>query len=117
MGSLRAGGASWLLAVSEDSGMVGRGRWINSKVMEVYAQEVSSVQFLRKASAFLLLLKQAAYFSNIGVPQSCWKALCAGVRVRVDGVGEDGKGAFGLTGHDILAEQRSAKRDSSRVRC
>ena len=47
LGSLRAGGASWLLMVSEDSELVRRrGRWINNKVMEIYVQEAASIQFL-----------------------------------------------------------------------
>ncbi|CAK9057581.1 unnamed protein product, partial [Durusdinium trenchii] len=47
LGSLRAGGASWLLMSSENSELTRRrGRWITSKVMEVYVQEAWSVQFL-----------------------------------------------------------------------
>ena len=47
LGSLRAGGATWLLQTTEDGELVRRrGRWINTKVMEIYIQEVSSVFFL-----------------------------------------------------------------------
>ena len=47
LGSLRAGGASWLLMTSEDSELTRRrGRWITSKIMEIYVQEVSSLQFM-----------------------------------------------------------------------
>ena len=49
LGSLRAGGATWLMSVSEDPEMVRRrGRWINTKIMAVYVQEVSSVLLLPK---------------------------------------------------------------------
>ena len=47
LGSLRAGGATWLMMVSEDSEMVRRrGRWLTPKIMEIYIQEVSALQFL-----------------------------------------------------------------------
>eukprot|EP00438_Fugacium_kawagutii_P012773 Skav217633 [mRNA] locus=scaffold1334:5610:19402:- [translate_table: standard] len=47
LGSLRAGGASWLMSVSEDSELTRRrGRWLTCKVMEIYVQEVASIQFL-----------------------------------------------------------------------
>lgn len=43
---LRPGGATWILQRTEDSELVRRrGRWINSKVMEIYIQELSSIQF------------------------------------------------------------------------
>lgn len=49
LGSLRAGGASWLLLVSEDSELTRRrGRWITPRVMEIYVQEVGALQFLPK---------------------------------------------------------------------
>ena len=46
-GSLRAGGATWLLQCCEDAEFVRRrGRWVNSKTMEIYLQEVASAQYL-----------------------------------------------------------------------
>ena len=49
LGSLRAGGASWLLLCTEDASAVQRrGRWLTPKIMEIYVQEVSSIQFLQK---------------------------------------------------------------------
>lgn len=49
LGSLRAGGASWFLLVSEDSEATRRrGRWISNGVMEIYVPEVGSIQFLPK---------------------------------------------------------------------
>ena len=47
LGSLRPGGATWLLQSTEQSELVRRrGRWISAKVMEVYLQEVGTAQFM-----------------------------------------------------------------------
>ena len=47
LGSLRAGGATWLMLMLDDPEKVRRrGRWVTNKVMEVYVQEVSSLQYL-----------------------------------------------------------------------
>ena len=49
LGSLRAGGATWLLQASEDSELVRRrGRWLNARTMEIYIQEISSLQFVHR---------------------------------------------------------------------
>ena len=49
VGSLRARGASWLLNISENAELVRRrGRWLHSRTMEVYIQEISSLQLLHK---------------------------------------------------------------------
>ena len=41
LGSLRAGGATWLLQTTEDAELTRRrGRWINAKTMEIYIQEI-----------------------------------------------------------------------------
>ena len=49
LGSLRAGGATWLLMASEDAELVRRrGRWLNHRTMEIYVQEVSSLQFVHR---------------------------------------------------------------------
>eukprot|EP00438_Fugacium_kawagutii_P005971 Skav202222 [mRNA] locus=scaffold2694:32189:41526:+ [translate_table: standard] len=47
LGSLRPGGATWVLQQTEDGDFCRRrGRWLNQRVMEVYVQEVASFQFL-----------------------------------------------------------------------
>jgi hypothetical protein len=47
LGSLRLGGATWILQMTEDAELTrGRGRWLNTKVMNIYIQEISSFQFL-----------------------------------------------------------------------
>ena len=85
LGSLRAGGASWLLLTSEDSELTRRrGRWITSKVMEIYVQEVAALQFLPKlprtvrdlifqgASLFTSFLAKALRLHTAGVPPRAW---------------------------------------------
>ena len=47
LGSLRPGGATWMIQQTEDSEFTRRrGRWINHRVMEIYIQEVTAFQFL-----------------------------------------------------------------------
>ena len=88
LGSLRAGGASWLLMVSEDSELVRRrGRWINNKVMEIYVQEAASIQFLpqlepsvrtfvlRGTALFPALLQKVYWWFRCGLPENAWRIL------------------------------------------
>ena len=54
MGSLRAGGATWLMQCTENPDYVRRrGRWITTRVMEIYIQEISSITFLPRLDAEL----------------------------------------------------------------
>ena len=49
LGSLRAGGATWLLQTTESGELCRRrGRWASQKVMDLYIQEVSSLQYLSR---------------------------------------------------------------------
>ncbi|CAE7242563.1 unnamed protein product [Symbiodinium sp. CCMP2592] len=85
LGSLRAGGATWLLHTTEDSELVRRrGRWLNSRTMEIYIQEISSLQFLHllqpaaRAKVFTLLdnfsfiLLVAEQLQASATPTSVW---------------------------------------------
>ena len=48
LGSLRSGGASWLLMTTEQSELVRRrGRWLNNKTMEIYLRESAAVLYLQ----------------------------------------------------------------------
>ena len=48
-GSLRAGGASFLLLSTEDSELVRRrGRWSNHRMMEIYVQEVTALTYTKQ---------------------------------------------------------------------
>eukprot|EP00435_Cladocopium_sp_Y103_P017354 s93_g4.t1 len=78
LGSLRAGGASWLLLTSEDSELTRRrGRWINTKIMEIYVQEVPETVWylLFKSEADMSIPKEEQ--SGKGVGQ---KALACGLQ-------------------------------------
>ena len=85
LGSLRAGGASWLLMTSEDSELTRRrGRWITSKIMEIHVQEVSSLQFMPSLPSdvkklivegmtlFPWILAQADELCRARIPDQAW---------------------------------------------
>ena len=91
LGSLRAGGASWLLLTSEDSELVRRrGRWISHKIMEVYVQEAAEIQFLPRldkntrdvilngAGIFPHIVSKIQIFAVSQIPETAWKALLIG---------------------------------------
>ena len=94
LASLRAGGASWMMLVSEDAERIRRrGRWLNSRVMEIYVQEVTALQFMpvqidetkfriRVAlESYKQVLQTASFLSGIGVPPQHWFFLySAGMR-------------------------------------
>ena len=88
LGSLRAGGATWLLHATENGELVRRrGRWLSARVMEIYIQEVSSVLFLSRlqdrASQRILevmqlfpeMLAKAELFEACGYPTRTWFSL------------------------------------------
>ena len=88
LGSLRAGGATWGLMMTEDAELIRRrGRWISSKTMEIYIQELFASTFLMSldpdvrnnilylAKCFPLLLQQSLQFHRAGIPQTAWRFL------------------------------------------
>ena len=88
LGSLRAGGASWMLMATEDSELVRRRRrWINNKIMEIYIQEAASIQFLPQlptsvrftvlqgAALFPAVISKIYWFFRCGIPESAWRTL------------------------------------------
>ena len=90
LGSMRAGGATWLLHATENGEFVRRrGRWLNARIMEIYIQEVSSVLFLSKLQdhvadkilavmrLFPSMLEQAETYAQYGFPPSSWFSLAA----------------------------------------
>ncbi|CAE7231757.1 unnamed protein product [Symbiodinium sp. CCMP2456] len=90
LGSMRAGGATWLLHATENGEFVRRrGRWLNARIMEIYIQEVSSVLFLSKLQdhvadkvlavmrLFPSMLEQAEVFMQFGFPPTTWFSLTA----------------------------------------
>ena len=112
LGSLRAGGASWLLLCTEDASAVQRrGRWLTQKIMEIYVQEVSSIQFLQKlrlpvrekillgVAVFPIVLGKAVELRRCKMHPSTWKVLLGPLASRKDGLGETGKGKAELKAH------------------
>eukprot|EP00435_Cladocopium_sp_Y103_P074323 s580_g48.t1 len=68
LGSMRPGGATWLLHRTENSEVVRRrGRWLSVKVMEIYLQEVLVCTFMEKEEEKHLC-------------QNCWQEAAAGRR-------------------------------------
>ena len=94
LGSLRAGGATWLLEMCESPEFVRRrGRWISSKIMEIYIQEASSAQFLpmlaRQSKEKILLavhlfpqmLKKLSFLHAANIPENAWRFLILSDRI------------------------------------
>ena len=90
LSSLRAGGATWLMLTSDDSKLVRRrGRWLTPKIMEIYVQEVSALQFLptldqnarskvfQALVTFPQLVATASFFASSGLPTTTWYNLLA----------------------------------------
>ena len=88
LGSLRPGGATWILQTTEDSEFCRRrGRWINHRVMEIYIQEVSSFQYLSAippsvqqkifclCDYFIYALKTAGDLWRAEIPCAIWYIL------------------------------------------
>ena len=88
LGSLRPGGATFILQLTEDSELVRRrGRWASAKVMEIYLQEITASTFLSDlpiqaretlvaaAGTFPDLLCQAVKWKAAFVPANAWYML------------------------------------------
>eukprot|EP00435_Cladocopium_sp_Y103_P022474 s2365_g5.t1 len=104
LGSLRAGGASWLLLVSENSELTRRrGRWLTAKTMEVYVQESASIQLVPRlpaeikqqvldgAESFPWLLSYAKILQQAKIPESVWYIICKGEAAKcIPQVGQSG---------------------------
>ena len=88
LSSLRPGGATHLLHRFEDAELVRRrGRWLSSRVCEVYLQEIAIATYtnrlspkvqqdiLKLADAFPEVLEKAIYFINSFIPFSAWPKL------------------------------------------
>ena len=94
LGSLRAGGATWLLEMCESPEFVRRrGRWISSKIMEIYIQEASSAQFLpmlaKQSKEKILLavhlfprmLRKLSFLHAANIPENAWRFLILSDRI------------------------------------
>jgi len=85
LGSLRPGGATFLLLHTEDAELVRhRGRWVTSKVCEIYLQEVLYTTYTEKlqggvrqtiqtlSAAFPRILQTAVQYLQSGLPTTVW---------------------------------------------
>ena len=85
LASLRPGGATYLIGVTESAELVRRrGRWISLKVMEIYLQEVHSATFMNEIDeesrqrillgmkAFPDVYKNAAMYASARFPEQVW---------------------------------------------
>ena len=85
LASLRAGGATWMMLVSEDADLVRRrGRWLTHRIMEIYVQEVSALQFypgldvatkhniMLALGAYPHVLEYAEYLHSLGLSTRLW---------------------------------------------
>ena len=88
LGSLRGGGATFLLQQTENADLVRRkGRWLSSKVMEIYLQEASVSTYTSKmsqknrdliealAGRFPEILDKAIYFMDNSISPLIWPRL------------------------------------------
>ena len=88
LGSFRPGGAAHLLLATEDPELCRRrGRWLSTRVMEIYLQEVMATTFAQKldqdvrariyelASVFPKVLALSMSFLATGIPCSVWPRL------------------------------------------
>eukprot|EP00435_Cladocopium_sp_Y103_P050220 s698_g15.t1 len=88
LGSLRPGGATFLLHLTEDSELVRRrGRWLSTRVLEIYLQEIQVCTYLDKVSpraralielcagSFAYTLERAIAYLNAGIPPAAWYSL------------------------------------------
>ena len=91
LASLRPGGATWMLQQTENVELVRRrGRWLSSRVMEIYLQEIAAVTCVPRlpaevrtkveqlAAAFPWALSRAVFFENSKIPRKAWYYLFAG---------------------------------------
>ncbi len=85
LGSMRAGGATWMLETTENGNLVQRrGRWISEKVMSLYVQELTANIFLAQlpeltrkriltlAYSFPTLTSKATELLHAQIPSSAW---------------------------------------------
>ena len=87
-GSLRAGGAIYIISTTENGELCRRrGRWANFKMMEIYVQELNALLYFKKISelartkvllvggTFPEVLKKAQAFVQAKIPLHAWRIL------------------------------------------
>lgn len=87
-GSLRSGGATWHLQMTEDGEYTRRkGRWISAKIMEIYIQEAASLLYLKRipissrdlvlvmAHLFPPVFTKVQLYLQLGIAPHAWHVL------------------------------------------
>eukprot|EP00435_Cladocopium_sp_Y103_P048907 s133_g14.t1 len=119
LGSLRPGGATFLLFECQDPQRVRRlGRWVSSKVMDIYIQEVMYTTYTEQltpdtkmciqllASVFPHILEKAVGFLNAAIPPSTWLRL-----YQAEDTEEHGEAATAFSGsQDTTAEGKAVEK-------
>ena len=85
LGSLRSGGATFIIQVSENAEICRRrGRWASHKMMDIYIQETMALQYMKYispraqqtvlhvASSFLQILEKTEQFNKAKIPTTAW---------------------------------------------
>ena len=88
LSSLRPGGATYWLAATEDAEFVRRkGRWLSTRVLEIYLQEASVSTYDRSLSletksriknlcnVYSSVLEKAIFFKRTFIPETIWPQL------------------------------------------
>eukprot|EP00438_Fugacium_kawagutii_P013361 Skav216467 [mRNA] locus=scaffold1123:2159:6532:+ [translate_table: standard] len=88
LASLRPGGATYWLSVTEDAEFVRRkGRWLSTRVLEIYLQETAVATFTEKITPvamsrisrlckdFSRILGKAIYLKRANIPEAIWPRL------------------------------------------
>eukprot|EP00438_Fugacium_kawagutii_P001298 Skav226282 [mRNA] locus=scaffold3301:83585:106858:+ [translate_table: standard] len=88
LASLRPGGATFLLQLTEDAEQVRRkGRWLSSRVLEIYVQEASVSTFQTRLTSesrakiqalayeFPRILTKATFLLGAGIPPRAWPCM------------------------------------------
>ena len=107
LGSMRPGGATWMLFQTENPEYVRRrGRWLSARVMEVYLQEVLVSTYVERlkprtrelielcSGEFAVILERSISFLKTGIPPKAWYSLLKGAAdipfLNVEKVGQSG---------------------------
>ena len=118
LGSLRPGGATWLLHQLENPDILRRrGRWASWRTMDIYIQEVQVATFAEKlepetrdlirlyAGGYASLIERCTAFLNTGIPATVWFYLLKAAGDLGQTAGKDGgDGEFQPSANNYRAE-------------
>ena len=133
LGSMRPGGATWMLFQTESPDYVRRrGRWLSERVMEVYLQEVLVTTYVEKlkprtremiemcSSEFAVIMERAIGFLNSAIPTRVWYSLLKGSAdvpsKNVEKVGRGGGNSATFCHHSAGSGMMQPPMDSKKAR-